>query len=67
MVQWNDRIRNINLGQETLWRVKAFKYLGSLVAEDGRMDVNHRIQCGWNMDKDIGSAMRQRNEYEVEE
>ena len=39
----------VKLEQEDLKRVSTFKYLGSVVSENGNMDaeVNHRIQCAW--------------------
>ena len=39
----------IRLQGEEVKRVKTFKYLGSMLAENGELDaeVNHRVQSGW--------------------
>lgn len=44
-----DQNSEISLEGERLKRVEKFKYLGSVVTEDGELDVeiNHRIQAGW--------------------
>ena len=38
------------LGGEVIKRVNQFRYLGSVLDEEGNMEkeVSHRIQAGWN-------------------
>ena len=51
-LQFNDYedLEDMKMDEEIIKKVKAFKYLGTHVSEDGELDVeiSHRIQCGWN-------------------
>ncbi|XP_064111346.1 uncharacterized protein LOC135218826 [Macrobrachium nipponense] len=38
----------IKLGGGNINRGHKFKYLGSVVGNEGNMEINNRIQCGWN-------------------
>ncbi len=45
----DDEVGQLRLGTEVLEQVKEFKYLGSVVQEDGEMknEISNRIQSGW--------------------
>ena len=47
------------MDNEIIKRVQAFKYLGTHVSEDGELDieVNHRVQCGWNACKRLSGIL----------
>ena len=40
----------VKIGENTLRKVKSFKYLGCIIQDNGEIehDVNHRIQAGWS-------------------
>ena len=49
----------VRIEDDTIPQVKRFKYLGSIIQNDGEIegDVNHRIQAGWMKWKSASSVI----------
>ncbi|XP_064121800.1 uncharacterized protein LOC135226289 [Macrobrachium nipponense] len=49
MDRWREMAANNEIGSRRIKRVSSFKYLGSVMSENGNLDaeVSNRIQCAW--------------------